>query len=211
MAKTAIAAAEPDDEDGAVEPIPIKIVGDGGEVIETTLADVDQVILAQLNMARMDLANAEKELRKARRRIRALEAEREQERLDYPERHEIEEIFAEWQEVCGKHRSKLTADRFDAIRGMVEMGYSRREFTLAIAGAAYDPFTTEARNGRKIVHNDIELICREGKKFEAFANKAPRDLLALKHEREGTHDTEGPSPSASAPPRTQEEEQLPPV
>ncbi len=131
------------------------------------------VLHERIHDLEQDLANAERDLRKARRRITALEADKERERQGFEQRQLVLELFEFWQRRCKKPRSKLTSDRFDALRKALEAGYSAKEIAMAIAGAAFDPFVTQAKNGREIKHNDLELICRDGKHIEGFANKAP--------------------------------------
>src|SRR4029077_2652568 len=96
------------------------------------------------------------------------------ERDSYEDKQLVVELFEFWQRRTKHLRSKLTADRFDALRGALDAGYTRREIALAIAGAAYDCFETQAKNGRTIRHNDLELVLRDGKHIESFALRAPR-------------------------------------
>ncbi len=119
------------------------------------------------------LADAERDLRKKRREITALKRDRERERETFEQRDLVVRLFGFWQVRCHKQRSKLTPDRFDALKRALEWGYSAREIAFAIAGAAHDPFVTKDKNGRDVKHQDLELICRDGKHLESFANRAP--------------------------------------
>ena len=120
----------------------------------------------------------ERDMRRARARERALLADKAAERRDYPRRDEVQEIVAEWRDVCGHKNARLSDDRFDAVRALLDVAkpkpYPREAFSAAIAGAAFDPFTTTRKNGTQEKHDDIELICRNGKTFEGFIKKAPR-------------------------------------
>jgi hypothetical protein len=144
---------------------------DGRQVVEGSAAE----LWAKIEQLGGDLANAERDLRSKRALITKLQRDKQREREECIERELVEEIFAEWQEVCGHARSKLTPERFDAIQARIQDGYERADFAKAIAGGSFDPFITKAKNGRMIRHDDIELICRDGKHFESFANRAPRN------------------------------------
>jgi hypothetical protein len=142
-----------------------------GEIVEDIQLDN---ALRRVEELEADVANLEKDLRAKRALITRLNRDRERERRAYEDRQVVESIFGEWQRECSHPHSKLTAERFDAIRGMLEKGYKREQFSLAIAGAKFDPFCTKRKNGTVQRHDDIELICREGVKFESFANRAPK-------------------------------------
>ncbi len=130
--------------------------------------------MARIEELEGSLADAERDLRKKRREITALKREKERERQTFEQRDLVLRLFGFWQARCGKQRSKLTPDRFDALKHALEWGYSAREIAFAIAGAAHDPFITKDRNGRDVKHQDLALICRDGKHLESFANRAPR-------------------------------------
>jgi hypothetical protein len=140
-----------------------------GEKVEAT----KNVLHERINDLEKDLANCERDLRRERRRSKALERDRQRERDAYEQKDLVARLFDFWQVRCDKKRSKLTPERFDALKRALEWGYSPREIALAIAGAAFDPFITVAKNGRLIKHQDLELILRDGKHVEAYANKAP--------------------------------------
>jgi len=120
----------------------------------------------------------ERDMRRARARERELLRGKAAERREYPRRDEVQSIVAEWREVCGHKRARLTDDRFDAVRALLEVTkpepYPREAFSAAIAGAKFDPFVTRRKNGTEQKHDDIALICRDGKTFENFIKRAPR-------------------------------------
>ena len=150
----------------------LKLVDANGELQDGS----DVALMAQVEELEQQLADAERDLRAKRRLITKLQRDKERERLAFDQRQTVIELFEFWQRKCGKAKSKLTPDRFDALRHALEIGYTAREIGIAIAGAAFDPFVTKAKNGREIKHNDLELICRSGKTLESFANRAPRSV-----------------------------------
>jgi hypothetical protein len=141
---------------------------------------------------RGDLALAEKELRRHRRRIADLERDAAQDRLDYDRRDEVERVCLYWWRKCrkGDKRVNPIADiRFDAVRGLLEStrievvngkrhrvpAYELQAFREAIDGAAFDHFTKQRKNGSTVHYDDLELICRDGKHFEEFRSRCPND------------------------------------
>jgi len=83
------------------------------------------------------------------------------------------EIFEFWKVQCDHPRSIFDVDVFNFIYPMIER-YGMEMNYKAVRGAAYDPYTTKNRNGREVRHDGIDLIYRNGPKFEAFCNKAER-------------------------------------
>lgn len=160
-----------------MSPAHLKLVDlDTGEVLDDEIGiGVLKDRIASLEEA---LALAERDLRAKRRRISELERDKRAEREHYERRDEVASIFAEWAEVCGKRRAKLSDDRFDAIRALLDVTkpkpYTREHFTLAIQGAAYDPFIVRRKNGSAKRFDDIALICKGASQFEEFIRKAPR-------------------------------------
>jgi hypothetical protein len=137
--------------------------------------DVDvQALVYEVEQLKADLENAERDLRAKRALIKKLQTDAEKERQAYAGRETVTRIFDYWSETCRHPNSKLTPDRFDSIRGALERGYTEAQIKRAIDGAAFDPFITRRRNGTEKRHDDIELICRDGKRLEEFACKAPR-------------------------------------
>lgn len=138
-------------------------------------ADVDvQALVYEVEQLRSDLELAEKDLRAKRALIRKLQTDAEKERRSYLARDVVERIFDYWREACRHPNSKLTSDRFDAVRWALDAGYSEEQIRMAVDGAAFDPFITRQRNGRDKRHDDLALICSNGKRVESYACKAPR-------------------------------------
>ena len=124
-----------------------------------------------------EVADLERDMRRARARERLLLGQLEEDRQGYDRRGEVESVFDEWRQACGHRNARLTNDRFDAIRRLLEVtkpaAYPREAFTAAIAGAAYDPWTKRRRNGSEQRFDDAALIFRDGKTFESFIKRAP--------------------------------------
>lgn len=157
-----------------------------GEVFATPREAELQALVDKLTQ---DRKNLEKDLRAKRRKITELERDLVREREVYPDREKILRIHSYWNRRMG-HDQALTADRFDAVRGMLEElklvrveGKSRAQkvpafsypddFKRAIDGGWFDPFVTKQKNGREKRHNDLALICRDGKTFQSFIDRAP--------------------------------------
>jgi hypothetical protein len=137
--------------------------------------DVDvQALQAELAEVKSELELLQQDFLKKLAEIRRLKADKERERLIYTRRAEVEEVFDYWRATCNHKRSKLTPLRFDAVKGILEHGYSPEQIRLAIDGAAFDPFCKPRKNGTVERFDDLELICRDGKYLETFACKAPR-------------------------------------
>jgi hypothetical protein len=141
-----------------------------GEVVEATR----NVLLERIEDLEKDLSNCERDLRRERRRTKALERNRAEERANFEQRQLVTELFEFWQRKTRHARSILTADRFDAIRDALEQGYSARQIAMAFAGIAFDPFCTNSKNGRTERHDDICVALKSGKSLEMYARKAPK-------------------------------------
>lgn len=149
---------------------------DSGEILE---ADVGlEALTARVTQLEENLADAERDLRAKRRRIAELERDKQAERDNYERRDELVEIVNEWRRVCNKPRAKLTDDRFDAVRALLDVTkpkpYTREHFSLAFAGAAFDPYIVRRKNGSEKRFDDLALICRGGAQLEEFIRKAPK-------------------------------------
>lgn len=140
-----------------------------GEVIEA------QDPLDELKALRASLARQEKI-------ITALRNDKARERKTYARRATVEEIFAAWQEATGKTRSRLTDDRFDAIRALLELKepYTVEQFTLMLAGLRAYPFvvygTRRSHGNEESRKVDIGYVCEKGARFEELANLGARAL-----------------------------------
>lgn len=159
-----------------IEQAGLYLVTQEGEIVsrEPKLSEALQTI----ERLELELQDVERERRTQRAHIKRLYAELARDRASYERRDEVESIHREWATVCGHGNSRLTDDRFDAVRRLLEVtkpkAYPREAFSAAFAGAAFDPFITRRKNGTEHRHTDLELICRDGAHFESFIKRAPR-------------------------------------
>ena len=156
-------------------------------VIDTTHGEVldpdENQVAAHIARLEGDLDNAERELRKARRKIKTLEEDKERDRQLYALRSTVELIFDEWRVVRRHPNSKLGGKRFDAVRDRVEEGYERAHFAMAVHGANAQHFVKDIGGGKSEHYDDIELICRTETNLERFANRAPAGVTPMTREQ----------------------------
>jgi ribosomal protein S15P/S13E len=171
----------------SAEPAPLRrltvVDKDSGEVVDPEVARLQE----RIAILEQNLRDAEKDLRTKRAQITKLRKDKVRERVEYARRDDVDRIHSYWQRRLG-HGKALTADRFDAVRGLLEEThievvdgkpvkvdtYELSDFKAAIDGAWFDPFTTKRKNGTLARHDDLALICRDGKTFEGFIARAPR-------------------------------------
>jgi uncharacterized phage protein (TIGR02220 family) len=103
------------------------------------LPEVRQSLRTRAESAENALDEAEKDLRQKRAQINALKKDRDTERKTYGKREQVMDCFNHWVERTGKTKSKLSADRFDAIKARLNEGYTVEQIKLAIDGAAAYP------------------------------------------------------------------------
>jgi hypothetical protein len=83
-------------------------------------------------------------------------------------------IFAHWQQVMGKPRSRLDDKRRKAIAARLKEGYTADQLKRAIEGNKASPWH-QGQNDRRTCYDDIELICRNASKVDHF--------IALAHQQ----------------------------
>jgi hypothetical protein len=149
----------------------LRAVDQHGEIADLDVAGLQH----ELEQTKAELELLQQDFLKKLAEIRRLKADKERERKSYVWRETVERIFDYWREACRHPNSKLTGDRFDAVRWALDSGYTEAQIMLAIDGAAFDPFVTRQRNGRMKRHDDLALL-NEGKRIEAWACKAPRPV-----------------------------------
>lgn len=88
-----------------------------------------------------------------------------------PVGEDVMAVFFHWQRVMSKDRSKLDEKRKKAIKARLKDGYSVDDLKQAIEGCKNSPYHM-GDNDRKTMFNDLELICRDGSKVDAFMSKA---------------------------------------
>ena len=136
--------------------------------------DIEQAQQDELQVLHEQLAGAERELRAWRSRWAKLTADRQADRDNYENKDLVRRLFDFWRERTGHERAKLTPDRFDAIRGALELGFSAREVAFAIAGIAFDPYVTTNRNGSIDRHDDLLIALKDAKHVEMYGRKRPK-------------------------------------
>lgn len=118
-------------------------------------------------------------LTRAQRTIDALRADKTRERKQYAKRMIIEDAFDDHitklvnAGLKGKKRCKLSDDRFDAIKAMVEAGYTLEDFELVNTGIAEFQFVVYGKrrqHGPDDSRNvDIAWTCEKARRFEEAA------------------------------------------
>ena len=83
----------------------------------------------------------------------------------------VRTVFDYWREVMGHPNAVLDNKRSRAIAGRLKHGYSVEQLKRAVDGCRASPWH-QGQNDRKLVYDDIELICRDAKRVEAFLTKA---------------------------------------
>jgi hypothetical protein len=124
--------------------------------------------------ARAEAETWEQDVLKLKRQIKRMLADKEIERKEYAARVVVLDVFDEWREKTGHKNSKLTADRFDGIRRMLETEYTREQFSWMIDGLAAYPYQRySARFAEKVPNSerrdDIAYACKAGERFEKLA------------------------------------------
>jgi uncharacterized Zn finger protein (UPF0148 family) len=133
--------------------------------------------------AQMDLELVHKQALKRERdllkQIHRLKQEQERDRLAYARKTDVLEVWEHFRAVTGKTRSKLTADRFDAIKAALEgtaerEGYTVEELKLSVEGIAAYPYVVNGqrceRGAENQRHDDVVLAVTVGKRVEKLAN-----------------------------------------
>lgn len=130
---------------------------------------------------RVDLENAETELRVARRRETALRNELRKHLEDDPANAAVKEVLAEWKIVCNHQRAKTPLDgaRAKAVRRMLKAGYTADQLKKAILGCGRFPYVGPqgrvSSGDTKTRHDDLTLILRDESTVERFIGYADRD------------------------------------
>lgn len=133
------------------------------------------------------LSIAHRKLQGAWLQIARMEKDVESEQEDHDDRPLVEALHAQWQEECKRARSELDMgkdSRFEAyLRGLKLGRKLARKLglklppadmcRLGIAGAAFDPYTRQMRNGGVERYDDPTTIFKNAASFERFVNRAP--------------------------------------
>ena len=82
----------------------------------------------------------------------------------------VRTVFDTWKEVMGHRQARLTAKRERLIRARFREGYTVDDLLEAIRGCKASAWHMGANDNGQ-VYDDIELICRDGGKVEAFQRR----------------------------------------
>lgn len=122
------------------------------------------------------ITGLERDLRAKRSRITSLENELSEKYRSDPLHETAEEIFEYWRKRCRPKALTFSDDRLKAVLARLKdksredpsaPAYPPRYICEAIIGAQVGAYVDE----KGTVHNDLELICRSGKKLEGFHEK----------------------------------------
>ena len=80
-------------------------------------------------------------------------------------------VFDYWREVMQHPKAILDDKRRRAIASRLKHGYSVEQLKRAVDGCRGSPWH-QGQNERRLVYDDIELICRDTKRVESFLAKA---------------------------------------
>jgi hypothetical protein len=144
-----------------------------------------------------DLQNAEKELRRLRKALRAAETELRKQREESPEGRTAKVIFRYWITRCEKDpkRTKLGEKRERCVIARLHNGYDATYICRAIDGLAFGAYRNPDTGQR---YDDLELVCRDEPHLERFHDLAERTavktLIGPAWERLFERELESPGP-----------------
>lgn len=147
-----------------------------GEFVPFTDGDTAQL---QQEIARLNdvVRGLQRDVRGWAHRYAELKRDREADAKKDPLWPDAVRLFKLWRRLCGHPRAGWDADRFEQVRPYLKQhGLAMCE--RAIAGAAFDAFTTTRKNGSKKKHDGWELIHRNADKWEEFACRAPTPFVS---------------------------------
>lgn len=119
---------------------------------------LENIGLIQREEKKIHLPKAEKHFRK----IKGKRNKTPDDRKD-----QVLEIFRHWQNIHGKHQSRLTDTRRKLIRERLLDGYNVQDLKDAIEGCKASPYH-QGQNDQNQVYDDLQLICRNADKVEQF-------------------------------------------
>jgi hypothetical protein len=122
-----------------------------------------------------DLENAEAEIRRLRRRVKAHERKEEDQRQANPNRQLILSLIERWKRATNHPKSVNSSDRFDIIQARLKDGYTPKQIEMAIDGIAAMPYVgpqgRQSHNGRGSKRHDrLGIALGSGEALERFAN-----------------------------------------
>jgi hypothetical protein len=81
------------------------------------------------------------------------------------------EVFDHWRLVMNHPGAKFTSERRRKVLGRLKDGYSVDDLRMAIKGCKLSPHHS-GKNPTSTIYDDLELICRDGKRVEMFMREA---------------------------------------
>jgi hypothetical protein len=146
------------------------VIGPSGEVVgefETVVQELNDVI-----------AGLTRDVKAEHLRFENLKRDKAAEARRHPLFEAVRDLFYEWRAATGHPRSAFTADRFWAALPFLENeAYGEDMIRRAIAGAAFDPYSTTRKNGSTKRYDSWSgypsSIFASADKFEDFCNRAP--------------------------------------
>jgi hypothetical protein len=136
------------------------------EDVERALAYRDSMI-EQLGE---DVANLERELRGKRARIKQLERNQDQQRMNEPVYDAAMEVLEHWKAVLSPKARELGGKRLDSVIARLKAGYTQTELMRCADGYALKPYVVDGRrthDGPKDAWQaDAELIYRDAKRVD---------------------------------------------
>lgn len=164
------------------------LVNENGEIVPREVAKLQD----EVEKLKIDLKMAQRDVKAKNRRLAELERDRARERLDHPRYADIERVARYWHRKCREGSARvnpMSPDRFDAIACVLEQErivvdadtrkkrrepmYTLEDCKAAVDGAHFDHFSKQRKNGSWQHYDDLELIFRDGKRFEEFRDRAP--------------------------------------
>jgi hypothetical protein len=83
-------------------------------------------------------------------------------------------LFKFWQAECNHPRSAWGLDSFELVAPHLRK-HGEALCMVAIAGVAFDHFSTVRKNGTKKRYDDWEFVFRDRKNFEECVNRCPKE------------------------------------
>lgn len=140
-----------------------------------------------------ELAGAQRDLSTWRRRHAELQRDKEAEAKESPLWPAAVQVFDYWRKRCKHMGSEWNLDRFEMIRPHLERSNTGKgkasKLTeellarnieickLAVDGIAFDPFVSEGKNGRSIVHDGLHLVFGSTDLLEKRCKMAPTERI----------------------------------
>lgn len=169
------------------EPAPLRrlvaVDKDSGEVVSAEVAALQQ----RVEYLEGALKDAERDLVSKRGQITQLKKDKVQDRLTYKDREKVIAVMDYYNRRFGRSQA-LTADKFDAIRGIleetdlrIEDGKARRvplfaypeDFKRAVDGAWHEAYEKRRKNGTVKRHDGVALVFRDADHVGEFMARSP--------------------------------------